>query len=362
MGIKKFTKVFPPNKDFKFENLKNKNIVIDASTEIYRAASQAFIGTLTDNKGYPTMHINTILLGIVLKLKKNDINQFWVFDYKEKDKNKKTFHIKLKETEILKRKNLKIKSKEKQKELEEERNNLFSSDEENDFTEEEQKELNNIKKYYDEEIKKQKRRNFTLSKFYTDDIIFILDMLDIPWISSPKGFEAEQICALSTQNKDIIGIKMDYVMSLDTDTLLFGAKNLIKRNLNAKTDSKKLTEYNLNKLLMDNDINQDDLIKIGVILGSDFAEKTKGVGEKTVLRKFKDITLTKKQQEAFNLFKQKISKNDIKEINVNNHNKIPFTNEKKFKQLLNWLQFVKCFNRIRIINSFHKAELFEEID
>ena len=88
-----------------------------------------------------------------------------------------------------------------------------------------------------------------MQEFYREDTIFMLNLLDIPWMYAPPGFDAEHIAAIAT-NEEIFKVKMDYVLSQDVDSLLFGAKKLLKRDIKKK----KFYEYDLNTLLNENNI------------------------------------------------------------------------------------------------------------
>jgi cell division protein FtsB len=368
MGIHGFTKVFPPKKEIKYTELKNKNIIIDARTEIYRAALGMKVSdSLTDSSGRPTTHINAILLGVILKLKAHGANQYWVFDYNQKRKSGEDFHIQLKELELLKRNERKQKSREKLKDLKKQKqaleelaksaeckrsdSELFSSSDEDT-----QKDL----ACCITEIDKHEKKAFNLEKFYTDDTIFMLNMLDIPWLMCPSGFEAEQICAMATRNSNIVGIKMDYVLTPDADAIPFGAARVIKRDIRKK----KLFEYDTQELLDEHKLSQDDIIKISLILGCDYAKKTPRIGEKTVLKKYKDVVLTDEQKIAFDAFKRELTKCELDEIELHNADVEAFTDFTKYTEMLDWLQLKKCFNRGRINTQFKKNGLFtrEESD
>lgn len=385
MGIKGFSDIFENQGEFKYKDFEGKNVVIDASIEIYRAALGMKIGEqLTNSFGVPTSHINTILLGVILKLKAAGANQFWVFDNENTDG---ACHNPLKQLELKKRKQKRNNAKEKLVELnkqmeelqtnidkkskikkeakkdaekkESQKDDLFSDeseDEENDKEMEEYKA--NLEKCVDK-IAKQKKVSFTLEAFYIEDVIFLLDSLCIPWVKAPIGYESEHLCAMSTNTSKVFGVKMDYVISQDYDTLAFGAKCLIKRDVRKK----KLFKYCLADVLEQHDLELDDLIKIGVILGCDFADKTPRIGPKTVIKKFKDVVLTSEQEAAVALFKKKLSKEDIANIIVNNDSINsddckPFSDIKKYEQMLDWLQLVKDYNRERIMKQFAKQKLF----
>jgi hypothetical protein len=294
-------------------------------------------------------------------LKAAGADQYWVFDYESKE-DEYICHNPLKELELQKRKEKKTAAKTKLDELnanlesitiraKKPRNDdsdteLFSDYDDN----QDDNEINKIK----QDIAKQEKVAFNLEKFYKEDVIFMLNMLDIPWIVCPPGFEAEQIAAIATYTK-IFDKKMDYVFTQDSDALLFGACRLIKRDLRKK----KLFEYNLETLLRDNELEQKDLIKIGLILGTDFATKTKGVGSKTVLKKYKSVELSDEQITARDtVFMRKITSAEINSIVIHNGNATTFSNKDKYIQLLEWIELVKDYNRERIDKQFKKANLF----
>lgn len=362
MGVKDFTKVFPAEKEIKFKDLNGKHIAIDASVEIYRAALGMSSSTvLRDADGNPTSHINTILLGLILKLKASGAFQYWIFDYNSKGCN----HNPMKELELKKRRDKRCKANEKLKELKEltADNELFSdSDEEPCDNEPQSSKINKEKDLQKEtqketqnEIDKQEKIAFVIEDFYKDDVIFMLNQLDVPWLECPPGFEAEQIAAMLTFNENILGFKINYVLTPDADCLLFGAKKIIKRDIRKK----KFFEYNLSDLLKEYELQQDDLTKIGLILGTDFANKTPRIGPKTVLKKYKDIVLSEDQQKAFEtIFKKQLTDTEIKSIIINNQNVDSFTNKEKYEQLLDWIELVKSFNRSRIDKLFKKNMQF----
>jgi hypothetical protein len=362
MGVKSFTQVFDCATEVKLKDLKGKNIVIDASVEIYRSALGMKISeTLTDAFGQPTAHINIILLGVILKLKSFGINQYWVFDKFHEAGDE--CHNPLKQLELQKRKEKKVAAAKKVTELKDKIEKLSVKTQKTEecelFSESEGEEDNKSDQItkHKENLDKQEKVAFVIKRSYFDDVIFMLDMLNIPWVESPTGFDAEQIAA-ETTNKKLFDVRMDYVLSSDMDTLLFGAKSLIKRDIRKK----KFFKYNLNELLEKHELEQDDLIKVGLILGTDFSPKTKGVGPKTVLKKYKSIKLTEEQKAAFNQnFKRKLTDIEIKNIVIKNEDLIPFSDIEKFKLMLDWLVSVKNYNRDRIVKQFHKQNLFTDI-
>lgn len=341
MGIKDFTKVFTPQKEINFKDLKSKWVAIDSMYEIHRASRPFRTKTGSTNlialDGKITNHINTLLFSLIFKLQDADVNQCWVFDHSLEGHNPN------KQIEIEKRKICQEKATEKleackKRELAKKQQVISDS--------EDSEEDNKIKL----EIAKYERGAFKLEGYFIEDLKFILDCLDIPWMEAPKKFEAEQLAAQLTRTT-IDGIKIDFVISPDSDTLLFNAKSMIKRG-----NKGKLNKYVLKDLLEEHKLDQDSLIKIGVILGCDFAKKTKGVGAKTVLKKYKNIDLEEDQEQAIEFFKKIIPKKELDKLEWNQEGK-PFKNKKKIKMLFDWIVNIKGFSKSSTEKKFAKLKL-----
>jgi flap endonuclease-1 len=328
MGIKNFNKLFTYSDELKFKDLKNKCLAIDAMYQLHRTA-RPFKNTsgslLKAPDGTITNHINGII-ALIFNLKKNNIKQIWIFDNLGKS------HNTLKELEIQRRKSCIESARKKLEQLP-----LFSD------TDEEKNNAIDRNKY--------ERASFSLEMYMITDLQLILDSFDIPWIESPQGFEAEQLAAYLT-NKTFHGIKADAVLTPDPDCLLFGAKNMIRN------DKLKNYIYNLSIILKENNINKEDLIKIGIILGCDFAEKTPKIGPKSVLKKFKDIILTDHQEDAFKYFTKPICENALAKTILHNLDTELFSNKEKISNLFNWLTNIKGFNTLRMQSRFNNAKIF----
>ena len=341
MGIKTFSQAFKSDGDISLAALKGATIAIDASVELYRCSlGTASTHTLTDRCGNPTNYIS-ILFSNMIEYHKNNINQIWVFDHDPNMEENKEFHNPLKIQELMRRQAKKNKALEiikniKKKTEEEE---LFSdiSDDEPDSN---------------QSIEQQQKRCFGICDSMINNVKFMLNSFDIAWIDTPRGYEAEQICACLT--KDEIGGMADHVLSSDSDNVMFGARSFVRKNRNVKTPKKRYTIYNLDSILTRNKITQTDLIKIGVILGCDFSKKTAGVGPKTVFKKYTDIQLTEEQKKSVTHFSRECP--DINDLKW--HNKIfenaPFQDTEKINYLLDWLEKEKNFNRTRLKNQIKK--------
>jgi hypothetical protein len=340
MGIKDFAKVFA-GKDASFKECKGKTFIVDAMVEIYRAAlGMKNVKGLTDKNGNPTLHISVILSNII-KMRQHEITQIWVFDY---DANGQCHNLE-KKKELEKRRIKREKATHeistlqllvKEKEIIE----FSDSDSDSDTLPNKpallktQDEIKNL-------IAKQEKRAFRVTSKMIHDVKFLLDGFGIRWTEAPIGYESEQIAAMLTHT-----IPNSLVLTVDADALLFGARSILKKNVRTK----KYIEFTLSTILNDNNLDIDQLIKVGIVLGSDFAPKTRGVGPKTVLKKLSSIVYTPEQEKAHSVFTRTY---DVSNLTWNT-DKSPFVNHKA-GELIDWLVECKSFNKIRITNQIGKV-------
>lgn len=332
MGIKGLSKTIG-GKEIKLKDLDGLSVAIDASVVVYKACLGAKnINVITDGDGNPTLHIN-VLIAKCLNFHKAGVEQYWVFDHNSINPDKVL--------ELQKRKDIKKKAQKKINELKkqksessEKRDDLFSSDTEDDEIE--------------EKIQTQERITFSMTDKIIADCKFILDCFNISYTDAPKDVEAEHICALLTdvENDDSIA---DAVFSTDMDVLPFGGVQLIRElKVNQK---KKLMLYTLDDILENNNLDMDSFRKVCVILGSDFAPKTAGIGPKSVLKKYKNIDLTTEQKKAIKLFEKQYN---ISKLKWRNGIEDSFDDKGKINKLLEWLRS-KNFNIERIRKQISKA-------
>ena len=130
-----------------------------------------------------------------------------------------------------------------------------------------------------------------LKDYMADDAKRLLKLLGIPWIQAPSEGEAQ--AAHLARKGDT-----NFCASQDYDSLLFGAPRLI-RNVTI-SGRRKLPRKNvyvevvpeiveLGKVLGDLGITHEQLVDIGMLVGTDFnPEGVKGVGPKTALQLIKE--------------------------------------------------------------------------
>ena len=258
MGINGWFKVFGDSAMTRKEkDFKDKCLGIDVSYDIYRASlGMKNIKGLTDKNGVPTILLNTLLCNVVRYKKLGVKGLVYVFD------NPKPNPHKVKEAK--KRKIARKKAEEKL-----------------------------VKETQQEMKQKLEKRTFTITDEMVEDVKKLLTLLGVAWIVAPEGYEAEHLGAELTIN-DII----DSFITSDSDTLLFGGKSMIRRVKKKGVKKISYEEYTLEEVMVDYDLTREQLVHYGVVLGSDFADKTKGIGPGTILKKGLGVKLTKEQEKA----------------------------------------------------------------
>lgn len=145
---------------------------------------------------------------------------------------------------------------------------------------------------------KYSRRCSYITKDIIDSTKELLLLMGIPIVQSPCEGEAQ--AAFMETIHDV-----DYVVSQDYDTLLFGANNII-RNLNVTT-KKKIELILLNKNLSNLKLTREQLIDLCLCIGTDFNDGFERVGYKTAL------SLIKRYSNIQEIIKHKFS--NIDDIN-----------------------------------------------
>lgn len=238
-------------------NLEGKVIAIDAFNMLYQflASIRQEDGTpLMDKKGNVTGHLSGLFYRTI-KMLDNGIKPIYVFDGKPSE---------LKERTRAERSAAKMAAMEKwQKAIEEER-------------------LEDAKKYA--------QATSQLTEEMVAESKMLLDAMGVPWVQAPGEGEAQ--ASMMVKNG------MAYaVASQDYDSLLFGAPILV-RNISI-TGKRKVPRQNryviiepeeirLEETLAQLGITREQLITIGILIGTDFNRGVKGIGPKTALKIVKE--------------------------------------------------------------------------
>ena len=241
------------SKDISIEDLKGKIIVVDAFNQLYMFLSsirQPDGSLLTDSHNNVTSHLNGLFYRFT-KLMQHDIKFIFVFDGKAPD--------------------LKLKERARRAEIKHDAQLKY----------EKAKEEENI-----EEMKKFASRTSRLTKEMIEDVKELISALGCPIIQAPSEGEAQ--AAYLVKNKEAYAS-----LSQDADSLLFGCP-LVVKNLTLSGRKKipnKLAYDQINPELIslgdtlnDLGINQDQLIIVGMLVGTDYdIDGIKGIGPKTAL-------------------------------------------------------------------------------
>jgi flap endonuclease-1 len=140
---------------------------------------------------------------------------------------------------------------------------------------------------------KEKMRQFasmtaTMKPYMVPESKHLLDLMGLPWIQAPSEGEAQ---AAYMNRKGTA----DYCASQDYDSLLFGAPKLLRnvtisgRRRRGKAFIEVVPEVvELRKALSDCELTYEQLIDVGILIGTDFnPDGIEGVGPKTALKLIK---------------------------------------------------------------------------
>jgi flap endonuclease-1 len=247
-----------PKKIARLEDLTGKSIAIDAYNALYQflAIIRQPDGTpLKDTMGRITSHLSGLLYR-TSNLVEMGIKPIYVFD---------GIPPTLKEVEIKRR----MKAKEEA---------LIRYEQA-------------IKEGKIEEARMYAQATSRLKDYMAEDSKKLLDLMGIPWVQAPSEGEAQAAHLVKRGDAD-------YCASQDYDSLLFGAPRLV-RNVTI-SGRRKLPSKNvyievipevveLESVLRECNITYEQLIDIGILIGTDFnPDGVKGLGPKTALKLIKE--------------------------------------------------------------------------
>ena len=272
-----------PKQEVKFDYLKNKSVAIDAFNALYQFLSsiRGQDGSyLMDSKGRVTSHLQGLFTRN-LNLMGKGIKLIYVFDGEPP---------KLKHRENLDRS--------ERKNIAEQKYRTAVSDEN----------LDDMYKY--------SRQFMRLNDQMIEESKQLVSALGIPYIQAPS--EAEGQVSFMCKNKLV-----DFACSQDYDALLFGAPKLI-RNLTLSQKRKVrggrivytfLEFVELEKVLGELKLNQEQLIALGILIGTDFNPGgVKGIGPKKALKLVQEHKSVKDFDKMFNELNVDFEWKDIYEI------------------------------------------------
>ena len=200
-----------------------------------------------------------------------------------------------------------------------------------------------------EKARKYAMRSSKLSEEIIESSKKLLTLMGIPYVEA-KG-EGEAQAAYLVAKGDAYA-----VASQDYDCLLFGAKRVV-RNLAISSNLGNIEYYELKKVLSKLNITQEQLIDMGILIGTDFSEGMKGVGAKTALKLAHSGKLKEKIDEL-----QKESTHDLEEVhqlflnhNINTDYKIKWKKPDK-NGLIEFLCYEHGFSQERVSKASDKLK------
>jgi flap endonuclease-1 len=239
------------------EDLRGKRIAIDAFNALYQFLSiiRGMTGELLrDNKGRVTSHLSGLFYRN-MNLLETGIKLVYVFDGAPP---------KLKSVELARRREVKEQAGLLYKEALEKKDYVAA------------KKFASATSYLDNQM--------------VDESKKLLDLMGVPWIQAPSEGEATaaHLCLRG---------QVDFAASQDYDSLLFGAPRLVRNvtisgkrrlpNRNVRVDVIPETVY-LEEVLSKNGITREQLIDVGILLGTDFnPDGFAGIGPATALKLIK---------------------------------------------------------------------------
>ena len=251
-----------PKKEIEIIELSGKTIAIDAYNNLYQYLTiirDRMTGEpLKDNSGRVTSHLSGLLYR-TSSLIETGIKPVFVFDGKPPDFKKKT---------IEKREEAKKEAKEKWKEALEK----------------------------GEEAITYAQATAKLTNDMVEDAKKLLDAMGIPYLVAKSEGEAQ--CAFMCSQKSV-----DFAASQDFDSLLFGSSYLVRNlSISGKRKIPKKDTYievkteliELEQVLSSLGIKREQLIIIGLLVGTDYNEGIEQVGPKTALKLVKEYKTLKK--------------------------------------------------------------------
>jgi flap endonuclease-1 len=130
-----------------------------------------------------------------------------------------------------------------------------------------------------------------LKDYMEEDSKHLLKLMGIPWVQAPSEGEAQ--AAYMTKKGTA-----DYCASQDYDSILFGAPTLVRNvTISGRRKLPRKPVYvdvvpevvELNKILRKLNITYEQLVDIGILVGTDYnPEGVKGIGPKTALKLIKE--------------------------------------------------------------------------
>ncbi len=319
------------SKEIEFEELKGKSIAIDGYNTLYQFLSiirQSDGTPLMDKNGRITSHLSGLFYRTV-NIIELGIKPAFIFDGKPPE---------LKGRTIVERIERREKAEQEWKEA------LESGDM--------------------EKARVMSQQSSKLTKDMVEESKQLLTFMGIPWVQAPSEGEA-QAAYMAMKGSVYASASQDF------DSLLFGAPKLI-RNLTI-TGKRKIPRKNiykeikpeiieLNSVLNKLEISREQLIDIGILIGTDFNEGVKNIGPKKALKYIKTYGSLEKVMESLKIEIQNydiIRKIFLKPDVTDNY--ILEWKDVNEKELINFMVNLHDFSEERVISAIEKLKAFKKV-
>jgi len=331
MGIKNLTKLIQENapgamKDQKLDNFFGRKVAIDASMTIYQFMIAVRSGgeLLTNENGEVTSHLQG-LLARTIRFLEMGIKPIYVFDGKPPK-------AKAGELEIRR-----AKASEAQEELKK------ATESGNQ-----------------EDIEKFSKRTVRVSKEQNADCKKLLRLMGMPVVEAPC--EAEAQCAELCK-----GGKVYATATEDMDALTFGTPILARHFTMSEARKLPVLQFSLSTVLNELELNQSEFMDLCILLGCDYCNSIKGVGQVKAMEMIKKYRTIEEVIKHLDPSKYPIPANYMEEVAAARHEFLEAEVTKAEDVEIKWgecdpdglTQFLvgeKQFNEERVKNSIAKLE------
>jgi flap endonuclease-1 len=251
MGVKITELVSATKTSPSITDLANKKVAIDAFNWLYSFLAPIRLAdgsTLTDDAGLSTSHLSGFFFRNMY-LFENRIKPVYVFDGKPSELKKET---------IARRVEVRVEARKKA---------------------EDAKDVGET-----EEARKYSAAGTHIEPHMIPDCKRLFELMSIPYIEAPSEGEA-QAAHLVNKNEAYTAVSQDY------DCFLFGARSLLRnltqqkvRRIRGKEYHIEMESYDLREVLKHLGLSREQLVDLGILVGTDFNPGIKGVGQKTALK------------------------------------------------------------------------------
>lgn len=132
-----------------------------------------------------------------------------------------------------------------------------------------------------EEIAKFQRRTVRVTREQNEEAKKLLKLMGIPIVEAPC--EAEAQCAELAKAGKVYG-----AASEDMDTLCYKTPFLLRHLTFSEQRKEPIQEIDINKVLEGLEMNQEQFVDLGILLGCDYCESIRGIGPVTAFKLIKE--------------------------------------------------------------------------